>query len=51
MANQLRQPTIGKNKDFPGYVTKADDNIYSQFENGVNERGYLLPVSEIEGAG
>jgi len=43
--------TIGKNKqDFPGYVTKADDNnIYiSQFENGVNAAGYsLASVSEI----
>ena len=37
--------TMGKNKqDFPGYVTKADDNnIYiSQFENGVSPAGYAL---------
>ena len=43
--------TFGKNKqDFPGYVTKADDNnIYvSQFENGVNPAGYALSsVGEI----
>ncbi len=37
--------TMGKNKqDFPGYVTKADDNnLYiSQFENGSAPAGYSL---------
>ena len=43
--------TMGKNKqDFPGYVTKADDNniFISQFENGVSPAGYSLAgVSDI----